>query len=113
MPAQGYGIPAQSYVMPAQTYAAPTGYAMPSQSYAMPAQTYAAPTYAVPQTYAVPVEQPVERQVFQEQVAVPQQYTTYQNQTTTVMVPQVTCSTITHTRSGHLCSSCRLHSGNL
>ena len=42
---------------------------------------------------------PVERQVFQEQVTVPQQFTWFQPQIYTVNVPQVTCAPITHTRN--------------
>jgi hypothetical protein len=42
---------------------------------------------------------PVERQVFQEQVTVPQQYTTFQTQSYMVNVPQVTSSTTTHART--------------
>ena len=67
------------------------------------AATYAAPTYAAQYaapTYAAPAQYPVERQVTQEQVTVPQQVTSYQTQTYIVNVPQVTCSTITHSRPG-------------
>ena len=76
--------------------AAPMSYR--AQTYAA---QYAAPTYAAP--YAAPTyaaQYPVERQVMQEQVTVPQQVTSYQTQTYTVNVPQVTCSTISHTRPG-------------
>jgi hypothetical protein len=55
---------------------------------------------AAPIAYgAVASAAPVERQVFQEQVTVPQQYTTFQTQSYMVNVPQVTCSTTTHTRT--------------
>ena len=78
--------------------AAPMSYR--AQTYAA---QYAAPTYAAPYaapTYAAHAQYPVERQVMQEQVTVPQQVTSYQTQTYTVNVPQVTCSTISHTRPG-------------
>lgn len=56
---------------------------------------------AAPMAYgAMASAAPVERQVFQEQVTVPQQYTTYQTQSYMVNVPQVTSPIATHTRTG-------------
>ncbi len=70
---------------------------------AYPAVGYGAAPVAFggyPMTYgAVASAAPVERQVFQEQVTVPQQFTTFQTQSYMVNVPQVTCSTTTHTRT--------------
>merc|ERR1719183_2710901 len=70
----------------------------PTMSYAAPVQTMAAPVMQAPvQTYTQPMmvqPQQTERQVYTEQVTIPQQYTTmvpqttYQNKTIQVPVQQ-------------------------